>query len=330
MDTGIDILTGIQILQQTPHNTIPATEARHLRRASIALLIAFDVPQDTMQKNWAYRLESSAVPRVLIIQRAVRIGDRWSGHLALPGGRREPEDESDIMTAYRETYEEVGIDIELEQGFYAGALDERIITTNWGSKNLMVLCPFVFILPRTPPIHIQESEVLAAKWVPLSHLVDPANQTFISADCSSALAAQTSRFLQPFFKLAVGKLQHPGIKIDLYNKIQPDTPSSNTPVLWGITHTLFVDLFMFFSPDCAKDCLIWQLPRFQQPDYRLLSLLASFIWYKRHQKHYPQGNWVYKSLRSYYKYLRACVILGLLFRLCLFSFFIYLVYLARH
>ncbi|KAI5207700.1 hypothetical protein E4T38_03326 [Aureobasidium subglaciale] len=46
---------------------------------------------------------------VLFIKRAARKGDRWTSHVALPGGRRDPEDESDQKTAVREAVEEVGM-----------------------------------------------------------------------------------------------------------------------------------------------------------------------------------------------------------------------------
>ena len=32
--------------------------------------------------------------RILMIQRATREGDPWSGHMAFPGGKFEPQDES--------------------------------------------------------------------------------------------------------------------------------------------------------------------------------------------------------------------------------------------
>lgn len=47
----------------------------------------------------------------LIIKRAERAGDPWSGHLALPGGRAEIADADLLATAWRETYEEIGLDL---------------------------------------------------------------------------------------------------------------------------------------------------------------------------------------------------------------------------
>lgn len=46
-------------------------------------------------------------PELLFIKRTARVGDRWSAHVAFPGGRQEPEDESTLYTAMRETFEEV-------------------------------------------------------------------------------------------------------------------------------------------------------------------------------------------------------------------------------
>jgi len=49
---------------------------------------------------------------VLLIKRVEDPRDPWSGHIALPGGRRDPEDRTLWETAVRETREEVGLDLE--------------------------------------------------------------------------------------------------------------------------------------------------------------------------------------------------------------------------
>src|SRR5688500_19473207 len=60
---------------------------------------------------------------LLLIKRAEQESDPWSGHVALPGGRRDAEDPDLLHTALREAEEEVGItasrDLQL-----IGALDE--------------------------------------------------------------------------------------------------------------------------------------------------------------------------------------------------------------
>lgn len=48
---------------------------------------------------------------VLLMRRAVRPEDRWSGQIGLPGGHREPDDADLLETAVRETREEVGADL---------------------------------------------------------------------------------------------------------------------------------------------------------------------------------------------------------------------------
>ena len=47
---------------------------------------------------------------LLLVRRQVLAGDKWSGHMGLPGGRHEPEDATLLDTARRETREEVGFD----------------------------------------------------------------------------------------------------------------------------------------------------------------------------------------------------------------------------
>src|SRR6202008_3083129 len=58
----------------------------------------------------------------LFIRRAEAAGDPWSGHIALPGGRRHLSDADLLRTAVRETLEETGI--ELPPDARLGELDE--------------------------------------------------------------------------------------------------------------------------------------------------------------------------------------------------------------
>jgi hypothetical protein len=71
-------------------------------------------------------------PELLFIKRATRVGDKWNGHVALPGGKRDPEDEDDAVTAMREALEEVGIDLGEDNAIAVGNLPQRIVTTSWG------------------------------------------------------------------------------------------------------------------------------------------------------------------------------------------------------
>lgn len=71
-------------------------------------------------------------PELLFIKRATRIGDKWNGHVALPGGKRDPEDSDDEVTAAREAMEEVGVDLSESHAITIGNLPQRIVTTSWG------------------------------------------------------------------------------------------------------------------------------------------------------------------------------------------------------
>ena len=71
-------------------------------------------------------------PEILFIKRATRVGDKWNGHVALPGGKRDPEDDDDAVTAMREALEEVGIDLSYNNAIAVGNLPQRIVTTSWG------------------------------------------------------------------------------------------------------------------------------------------------------------------------------------------------------
>jgi 8-oxo-dGTP pyrophosphatase MutT (NUDIX family) len=105
---------------------------------------------------------------ILLIRRAERAGDPWGGHMALPGGRREPEDSDLLTTAIRETWEEVGVELRADQ--LAGVLADVIPRTPVLPP--IAVRPFVFQLASRPELS-PNSEVARARWVPLEHLALP-------------------------------------------------------------------------------------------------------------------------------------------------------------
>ena len=105
---------------------------------------------------------------VLLIQRAEREGDRWSGQLAFPGGRIQPEDEDLAATARRETLEEVGIDLAFVPEL--GVLDDLEPRTPILPR--VIVRPFVYALPEAAPFRVNQ-EVAAAWWVPLDSFLQP-------------------------------------------------------------------------------------------------------------------------------------------------------------
>src|SRR5204863_2744545 len=84
----------------------------------------------------------------LFIQRAVRVGDVWSGQIAFPGGRREPTDADLLTTAVRETVEEVGADLSSAERL--GVLDDLHPRTPVLPQ--LVVRPCVYALAAPPPI----------------------------------------------------------------------------------------------------------------------------------------------------------------------------------
>lgn len=106
----------------------------------------------------------------LFIQRAEHPDDPWSGQMALPGGRYEPDDGTLDVAARRETLEEVGL--ELDESMMIGRLSD--VTGGRLGIHSLAVSPFVFHHPEPPGLSLNY-EVADTVWVPLAHLGDPAN-----------------------------------------------------------------------------------------------------------------------------------------------------------
>lgn len=144
-----DLRDVLQHLHEHPYPEV-ANPPDCKKRASVALVIRLrpDVShwpdssdfastpslsfEDRLKKFFNRAWVQHADPEVLFIKRAARTGDRWTSHVALPGGKREPTDESDWAAGTRETLEEVGLDLDAEYCLPVGNLPERIVTTSWG------------------------------------------------------------------------------------------------------------------------------------------------------------------------------------------------------
>ena len=104
---------------------------------------------------------------LLYAQRTLNVTDRWSGQIAFPGGRANSLSEKNLMTAIRETREEIGI--QLTPHDCIGQLDDRIVT-----ENGLVVSSFVFFLNgKRPVIKKQLSEIKDAFWIPWKNLCPP-------------------------------------------------------------------------------------------------------------------------------------------------------------
>lgn len=133
-----------------PHDEPPS--AHGLPRAAVAILLR----------------GGGAGVELLLIRRAERADDPWSGHVALPGGREQAEDAGPAATAAREAHEEVGIDA--AAGRLLGPL-EPVWPRSERAPRILVR-PFVFAVPSGAE-PVPNHEVDTAFWLPLRELREP-------------------------------------------------------------------------------------------------------------------------------------------------------------
>jgi 8-oxo-dGTP pyrophosphatase MutT (NUDIX family) len=115
---------------------------------------------------------------LLLIRRAERRGDPWSGDMAFPGGRLGAADQDAFAAALRETREEIGL--ELGGASLLGRLSD-VPTRAPDRLRPMIIAPFVFELPAAPPLSLSLSrEVAEVIWVPLDFFRDPRNRSTLT------------------------------------------------------------------------------------------------------------------------------------------------------
>jgi 8-oxo-dGTP pyrophosphatase MutT (NUDIX family) len=114
---------------------------------------------------------------VLLMQRAERVGDPWSGHLSFPGGHVEDDDANDLAAAIRETEEEIGLI--LTQGQFLGALDP--IQTQGRGVPRRTIASFLFAVPQLPTVHPND-EVAAVHTIGLAPLLHGAGRSHFTLD----------------------------------------------------------------------------------------------------------------------------------------------------
>ena len=147
---------------------------------------------------------------VLLIRRAEREGDPWSGHMAFPGGRHEPRDADLLATALRETREEIGLDLARDARLL-GRLEDLDATAR-GRRTGMAITPFVFELSGEPTLTLEAKEVADALWTPLLPLYRGDSHTTYP------------------YKLGELQLALPGYRV-------------GESVVWGLTYQMLEALF---------------------------------------------------------------------------------------
>jgi 8-oxo-dGTP pyrophosphatase MutT (NUDIX family) len=171
---ALDVLARIE-RALAPANAVAAAAAPHVRDAAVAAI---------------FRIASEESLELLMIERASYAGDPWSGHIAFPGGRREPHDATLLDVALRETREETGVDV-LSAGRVLGAL-ERVNPMSPSLPQLSI-APFVALLTRDVPLLLSD-EVAGAFWVPLAAL----QHTDASREVEVRLSNGTTRTVRAF------------------------------------------------------------------------------------------------------------------------------------
>lgn len=154
--------------------------------------------------------------RILIIKRAERAGDPWSGHLALPGGRVEADDEDLLITAARETREEVGIDLlggMASRQNFIGQLP--LLTPNSPGLPPIEITPLVAVTPLDQDLN-PNHEVESTFWISINEL------------------------------MATGRSSEYRLNLGSYIRKWPAYPSPGGPI-WGITERILTSFLTLLA-----------------------------------------------------------------------------------
>jgi len=222
--------------QQIPRTPSPPQG----RRASIAAVL------------W---LDEAGTESLLFIKRAVSPRDPWSGNIAMPGGRADPEDDdNDEATAMREAREEVGLRLEDGQKWERlGRLTQDRTIYPRGRPMLVSMFGFVHVGTEQPPLAPSADECAYAWWVPTETL-RPDQLVWQQRALTELFPAPTTLTARCVW----GALDMLGLRALRYASIQlPPPPSAAAPhadqptadgqaderfVLWGITLAFTSDM----------------------------------------------------------------------------------------
>lgn len=125
--------------------------------------------------------------KVLVVKRVENPADRWSGQMALPGGKRERADGNLKQTAIRETLEETSIDL-CGGCRFLGVLDD-VKTT---ARPEMRIVPFVVLLEKEPIVRLEKKELEDFMWVSTRELPKHRRTVKFSSGESTAYVFENS------------------------------------------------------------------------------------------------------------------------------------------
>jgi 8-oxo-dGTP pyrophosphatase MutT (NUDIX family) len=132
---------------------------------------------EVVQASVALVLRARDPLEILLIKRATSERDPWSGHMALPGGRRDGADAEAVDTARRETMEETAVDLVLA-GTPLGRLDE--VRPSGPRLPKLTITPFVFGVPAEVTASVASREVEQVFWASIDELRAPESRSAIT------------------------------------------------------------------------------------------------------------------------------------------------------
>ncbi len=145
------------------------------RRRGMGLPCGYFLPQASVAVIFRSRPSDGEI-ELLFIRRAKNPADPWSGHIAFPGGRKDPEDRDLLSVALRETREEIGLELRQTASFI-GRLSRQIAHAG-GRQIPLAVNPHLFILhEKNLHLDLLNDEVSDLLWVPLAFFCDPHNRS---------------------------------------------------------------------------------------------------------------------------------------------------------
>jgi 8-oxo-dGTP pyrophosphatase MutT (NUDIX family) len=227
----------LQKLEKETPQIIPSTPAEP-RRASVGILLR--IRNNATPLEQLLQTEDTPIDlELLYIRRAYNPRDRWSCHMAFPGGKRE-SGETDRECCEREWREEVGVD--LNQFQYIGRLHDREVKAMASSKRVMVLCCFVYLQVLDTPLEfiVNPEEISSIYWIPCSYLADPkAKWDPIPFEISRHLSSRMPGAFEPLLSTFFGKVVFFGVDAPLQHRVlvakEYEIAYKQKYPIWGLT-----------------------------------------------------------------------------------------------
>lgn len=203
---------------------------------------------------------------VLLIKRATRRGDPWSGDVAFPGGHVETG-ETDVEAAVRETMEEIGLDLSDEAKFeYLTDLPKQRMNTQ---KGAMEVFPHIFLditsdntggdtnNNKEHSFTLSVDEVEVVWWANFTDMMDRKHHSFMPYDIHERFLNRLKIQKPSMYYITCGVLKLIHVSAAKFPCIQVPSPKSPTPAtasttgdardrpqlfLWGMTYFVILDL----------------------------------------------------------------------------------------